>query len=213
MSYLKPTLTLSRWDVKLWSLSLQVLTRIITILELKDFYFDLIVSCFPNLQVNICILTELSLTAKPWVIFPEEVHSNRYASLCTPCCSSFGHIHHRENHLMATPSTFNRQKTSWIFHIRAVFHLNVKNIPRKSQRLRPKHSRIRFLAHAANRGRPEERSRKVHMKSVLFPGALRKTFRDPRKSPEKSPGKLSGPRSFRVFWETHARPRRTPKSK
>ena len=181
MSYLKPTLTLSRWDVKLWSLSLQVLTRIITILELKDFYFDLIVSCFPNLQVNICILTELSLTAKPWVIFPEEVHSNRYASLCTPCCSSFGHIHHRENHLMATPSTFNRQKTSWIFHILGVFHLNVKNIPRKSQRLRPKHSRIRFLAHAANHGRPEKTTRKTRVRIRGVFGHFEKRFPGPEK--------------------------------
>ena len=32
----------------------------------------------------------------------------------------------------------------------------------------------------------------------------RNAFRDPRNSPEKSPEKSSGPRSFWVFWETHA---------
>jgi len=61
----------------------------------------------------------------------------------------------------------------------------VTNTTRKSQKLRPK----------------------SRYKSRCFrSGALTHTFWDPSKSPEKSPEKLSGPRSrhFWVFWETHA---------
>ena len=66
---------------------------------------------------------------------------------------------------------------------------------------------FRFLtnhcqARAANPGKQHE---KLGWESGVFSGALRNTFRDPRNSPEKSSEKSSGPRSFRVFWETHAR--------
>ena len=66
---------------------------------------------------------------------------------------------------------------------------------------------FRFLtnhcqARAAN---PRKQPEKLGWESGVFSGALRNAFRDPRNSPEKSPEKSSGPRSFRVFWETHAR--------
>ena len=65
---------------------------------------------------------------------------------------------------------------------------------------------FRFLTNhcqacAANPGKQPE---KLGWESGVFSGALRNAFRDPRNSPEKSPEKSSGPRSFRVFWETHA---------
>ena len=34
-------------------------------------------------------------------------------------------------------------------------------------------------------------------------GALRNAFRNPKNAPENSPEKFLGPRSFRVYWETH----------
>ena len=74
-------------------------------------------------------------------------------------------------------------------------------------RLRPKHSRIRFLAHAANHARrraTREKSRNVRMESGLFPGTLRNTFRGPRKSPEKSAEKLSGSQVFGSFEKSDA---------
>ena len=66
---------------------------------------------------------------------------------------------------------------------------------------------FRFLtnycqARAAN---PRKQREKLGWESGVFSGALRNAFRDPRNSPEKSPEKSTGPRSFRVFWETHAR--------
>ena len=66
---------------------------------------------------------------------------------------------------------------------------------------------FRFLtnpcqARAAN---PRKQPEKLGWESGVFSSALRNAFRDPRNSPEKSPEKSSGPRSFRVFWETHAR--------
>ena len=66
---------------------------------------------------------------------------------------------------------------------------------------------FRFLtnhcqARAAN---PRKQPEKLGWESGVFSGALRNAFRDPTNSPEKSPEKSSGPRSFRVFWETHAR--------
>ena len=66
---------------------------------------------------------------------------------------------------------------------------------------------FRFLtnhcqARAAN---PRKQPEKLGWESGVFSGALKNAFRDPRNSPEKSPEKSSGPRSFRLFWETHAR--------
>ena len=58
-------------------------------------------------------------------------------------------------------------------------------------------------ARAAN---PRKQPEKLGWESGVFSGALRNAFRDPRNSPEKSPEKSTGPRSFRVFWETHASP-------
>ena len=74
---------------------------------------------------------------------------------------------------------------------------------------------FRFLtnhcqARAANPGKQPE---KLGWESGVFSGALRNAFRDPRNSPEKSPEKSSGPRSFRVFWETHARPQKSSYAK
>ena len=69
-------------------------------------------------------------------------------------------------------------------------------------RLRPKHPRIRFLAHAANHARrraTREKSRNVRMESGLFPGTLRKDF-----SPEKSAEKLSGSEVFGSFEKSDA---------
>ena len=43
----------------------------------------------------------------------------------------------------------------------------------------------------------------------LRSGVLRNTFRNPKITPEKLPENFTGPKSFRVFWETHARFRRT----
>ena len=67
---------------------------------------------------------------------------------------------------------------------------------------------FRFLtnhcqARAAN---PRKQPEKLGWESGVFSGVLRNAFRDSRNLPEKSPEKSSGPRSFRVFWETHARP-------
>ena len=65
---------------------------------------------------------------------------------------------------------------------------------------------FRFLtnhcqARAANaRKQPE----KLGWESGVFSGVMRNAFRDLRNSPEKSLEKSSGPRSFQVFWETHA---------
>ena len=59
-----------------------------------------------------------------------------------------------------------------------------------------------YQARAAN---PRKQPEKLGWESGVFSGALRNAFRDPRNSPEKSPEKSTGPRSFRVFWETHAR--------
>ena len=59
-----------------------------------------------------------------------------------------------------------------------------------------------YQARAAN---PRKQPEKLGWESGVFSGALRNAFRDPKNSPGKSPEKSSGPRSFRVFWETHAR--------
>ena len=66
---------------------------------------------------------------------------------------------------------------------------------------------FRFLTNhyqprAAN---PRKQPEKLGWESGVFSDALRNAFRDPRNSPEKSPEKSTGQRSFRVFWETHAR--------
>ena len=60
-----------------------------------------------------------------------------------------------------------------------------------------------YQARAAN---PRKQPEKLGWGSGVFSGALRNAFWNPRNSPEKSHEKSSGPRSFRVFWETHARP-------
>ena len=65
---------------------------------------------------------------------------------------------------------------------------------------------FRFLTNhcQARTANPRKQPEKLGWESGVFSGALRNAFRDPRNSPEKSPEKSSGPRSFRVFWETHA---------
>ena len=93
----------------------------------------------------------------------------------------------------------SRPRTSSIYHIRAVFHLNVKNIPRKSQRLRQKHSRIRFLAHAANHGRRLPTREKIPKRSSgirAVSGGFEKHFPGPEKITRKGPRKAFGPEKF-----------------
>ena len=67
---------------------------------------------------------------------------------------------------------------------------------------------FRFLtnhcqARATNSLKPEKTTRKTRVRIRGVFGRVEKRF--PKNSPGKSPEKSSGPRSFRVFWETHAR--------
>ena len=110
------------------------------------------------------------------------------------CCSSLVHIHRRENHHMARPCGFSRQKTS------SKYHVNVTNIPRKSHRLRPKHSRIRYLMLQNMADAIPKRSYGIRAVSggfeKHFPGSEKITRKEPRKAfgPEKFSGLLRNAR-------------------
>ena len=79
---------------------------------------------------------------------------------------------------------------------------SVREEPNSVQRCQFRFSTNHCQARAAN---PRKQPEKLGWESGVFSGVLRNAFRDPWNSPEKSPEKSSGPRSFRVFWETHAR--------
>ena len=110
---------------------------------------------------------------------------SRYSKRCWNCTNE------RKSQKFACDSTKESTKEGSI--------CSVREEPNSVQRCQ-----FRFLTNQA-RANPRKQPEKLGWESGVFSGALRNAFRDPRNSPGKSPEKSSGPGSFRVFWETHAR--------
>ena len=106
---------------------------------------------------------------------------SKYSKRCT---------NERKSQTFASDSTKESTKVGLI--------CNVREEPNSVQPCQFRFLTNHCQARAAN---PRKQPEKLEWESGVFSGALRN---DTRNSPEKSSEKSSGPRSFRVFWETHA---------